>query len=642
MRAVQSGIHIFCLFIVLVCSLFSQLSYSASPVEADEDLNFLSLTPYLEIFRSRDQNLDIHTLADNPLIQFEPISSRQLNLAYSSDKIWLRFRIKNMREHEIPLFIESGFSRLDYVSLHSQNEKGRWLTQRSGDRYPYFQRPFQTQQLLFPVTLPPKSSKTYYLEIQSSSSLHIPLYISGVRSLIESSERRYMADGLFYGICLMAALVGLAALLIFKQAIFLYYFLQVVFITLAIMSLDGSGFALWPDSLDFQEVSVVIFQCLGGIAITLFARAYLHLPRAFPKADLINKGFLIYAALVIAISPFLPYVIISFAINTVESMMIVWIFAQALIRCVQGYKPAYVFITAWTVFFTVILFVVVANLGFTHDYANSIYGLKLAFTLEFIVLLIGLSYRLHLFNKHQNRIRHAAAIARAESKAKSNVLARVSHEIRTPLNGMLGVADLLSESGLNKAQRQHVETIKYSGNALLKILNDILDHSRIGAGKLSLETISYSPKEVSQKVIDVFAPLAQQKDLEFLYFYDDRIPEQLLGDPARVRQVMINLLSNAIKFTQTGTIQLRVKLFQDDILFEIEDTGSGVDQNLEARLFDSYSQGDQTENTENTGSGLGLSISKQLVKLMQGKIGYRALQTGSLFWFSLPVITEEY
>ncbi|KEQ12237.1 hypothetical protein GZ78_27815 [Endozoicomonas numazuensis] len=646
MTAVKPGIvtsFLFCIFL----SLFIEgatANGSIKAVKADRSLEFIDLTPYLELFRTKDKNLDVHTLVDNPLIRFSPVTEKYINLAYSNDRIWLKFNVRNESNKTIDLFVESGFSRLDFVSLHFKNDNDKWQTLSSGDRFPFEQRPLDTQQLLFPITVPAHSLQTYYIDIQSSSSLHIPLYLTSAQTLIEISEQRYWADGLFYGICLMAILVGISATLIFKQRLFLYYFLQVASVTLAIMSLDGSGFSLWPNALEFQEISVVVFQCLAGIFITLFARSYLHLKKAFPKADLVNRLFIGYAIFALISSPWLPYVIASFSIIVVESIMVVWILAQAITRAFQKYKPAYIFIAAWTLFVSAILFVTVANLGISHNYSSSTYGLKIAFAAQCIILLMGMAYRLHLYNKQQERIRQAALVARTEIKAKNELLAKVSHEIRTPLNGIMGVVDLLSETGLNKSQLDHIATIQYSGNALLQILNDILDHSKIRSGKLHIEHMEYSPREVATKVIEIFTPLANQKHLEFIDFFDERVPDKAWGDPSRLRQVLINLISNAIKFTHSGTVQLRVRFNTDinhtqrqTLQFEIEDTGPGIAGEIENKLFESFTQGAPSVSREHGGSGLGLSISRQLIELMGGEIGFKSLKTGSLFWFSLPV-----
>ncbi len=612
-------------------------AFHAKALQVGSETPFTSLNPYLEIYRTPDKKLDIQTLADNPLIEFKKVETDNINLAYSDDRIWLRFTASNLNHSDIELFVESVFTRLDYVNLHYQDQSGHWISQHGGDRLPYSERPLDRQKLLFPIKLPAGTTNTFYIDIHSSSSLHIPLFITSARAMLETSEFRYKLDGLFYGISSMVMLISLFVSLLVRKKLFCYYFISVLAMTLSLMALDGSGYALWPNAIKFQEVSIVIFQCLNCIFTTLFARKYLLLHRAFPKADLINRFFIVYCFVAMIASPFLPYFMASFSIIIAESLAILWICGQAAVRAHQGHKPAYIFLTAWLFLFAIIGFVAAANLGLSHNYINSIYGLKVAFSFQFVIMLAGLGYQIHLFRLKKEAAEMTAIIAKTEITAKNELLAKVSHEIRTPLNGILGIVELLHHSSLNKIQQEQVNTIHYSGKALSQILNDILDHTRLGSGKLTLQSINYSPEQAAEKVVDIFTPLAQQKNLEFFYFFDAKLPESICGDPARLRQILTNLLSNAIKFTSSGTVQMRVKIDPDlsvrSILFEVEDSGPGIDQELTETLFDRFTQGNTMQAS---GSGLGLNIAKQLAELMGGEIGYKNTQRGALFWLALP------
>ncbi|MRI34343.1 hypothetical protein EOPP23_15245 [Endozoicomonas sp. OPT23] len=621
---------------LLLTSVCSQ-ALQSTIIQTSPTMPFTALNPFLEIFRTPDKKLDVQTLADNPLVKFEKVDSSNLNLAYSDDRIWLRFTAHNPDDSDLELFVESAFTRLDYVNLHYLNSNNEWVILSGGDRRPYSERPLDSQRLLFPIKLPANSTNTFYIDIHSTSSLHIPLFITSSQAMLETSEQRYKLDGLFYGISLMVILTSLFVSILVKKKLFYYYFLSVLAMTLSIMALDGSGYAFWPNAIKFQEISIVIFQCLNSIFTTLFARKYLDLKRAFPKADLINRFFIGYCLIALIASPFLPYVIASFSIIIAESLAILWICGQATVRAFQRYKPAYIFLTAWMFSFTIIAFVAAANLGISHNYSNSTYALKIAFAFQFVIMLAGLGYQIHLFRVNKEAAERAAIVARTENNAKNELLAKVSHEIRTPLNGILGIVELLSQSNLNKTQLEQVKTIQFSGKSLLQILNDILDHTRLDSGNLKLHSIDFSPEKTATKVVDIFTPLAQQKNIEFIYFFDPKLPESISGDPARLRQILTNLLSNAIKFTQSGTVQLRVKpdpdLSSRHILFEIEDSGPGISEELRETLFDRFTQG---EHLHATGSGLGLNISRQLAALMNGEIGYKNTQNGTLFWLALP------
>ena len=226
------------------------------------------------------------------------------------------------------------------------------------------------------------------------------------------------------------------------------------------------------------------------------------------------------------------------------------------------------------------------------------------------------------------------------AQARSEFVASVSHELRTPMNGVLGAADLLEATGLNVEQKELLETIRTSGDALLAIINDILDFSKMEAGKMSLEAIELDLRQLVESTADVLAGRALQKQLELIVYIEPGTPTQLIGDPARVRQVILNLLSNAIKFTKSGEIVLRVRCEQANaeaatLRFSVQDTGVGIDPATRERLFNAFSQADDSTARHFGGTGLGLTISRQLVELMGGEIDVDSVPgKGSTFWFT--------
>ncbi len=237
--------------------------------------------------------------------------------------------------------------------------------------------------------------------------------------------------------------------------------------------------------------------------------------------------------------------------------------------------------------------------------------------------------------------------ALSASKIKSEFLANMSHEIRTPMNGVIGFTELLSKTALSREQYDYVNTIRSSATNLLTIINDILDFSKIESGKLNIEDISFEIQDVMDDIISMFTPMAYQKNIELIYHPSLDIPENLLGDPARIRQILINLISNAVKFTQTGQVVIRVLLEQQDdsmvhIKFTVTDTGIGMDEISKQRLFTAFTQADTSISRKFGGTGLGLVISRKLAELMYGEIGFESeLNKGSSFWFNLPLTIPE-
>ncbi len=279
-----------------------------------------------------------------------------------------------------------------------------------------------------------------------------------------------------------------------------------------------------------------------------------------------------------------------------------------------------------------------------HDYQPTIISTNLAPVSNKegdIIGLIGVSQDITKQKLYEVDLEKAKELAEQGMKAKSIFLANMSHEIRTPLNGIIGISQILMQTELTDEQNEYFTTIISSGDSLISLINDILDFSKIEAGKIELDYSNFKIEDILSDVSNILDIKAEEKGLEFSYSIDEKIPDTLVGDFYRIKQIILNLANNAIKFTKNGNVSIKVNLHKylsQSVVLKVlvEDTGIGISEEKIPKLFQSFSQVDASTTKSYGGTGLGLAISKKLSEMMDGNIGVASkINEGSTFWFTI-------
>ncbi|MCB1616374.1 MAG: hypothetical protein KDI30_10205 [Pseudomonadales bacterium] len=486
----------------------------------------------------------------------------------------------------------------------------------SGSLKPSSIRPVNHRLHVFPVTLEPNSKYQFFFKARGrSNSLFINTSIISKNDFV---KKEIVADyGLwfFFGNIALYTLFALAFFFVTKEPSYFIFTLFTASSGLMYFVREGYFkelfFFQWPEMPIYAEM-FFIFTMFGSSL--LFANSFLNLKKHF--------GYLYYLNIFLCIAYVSSYILLLkmnifdtsiLLVVTICSAILMQIFNWLSSICLWKQKivEGRHFFLSWSVYFITIAIVIIVNIGLTNWSISTNGVAQVSHGILFLILFLTLTLHFKRVIREEERLK-------SQNQAKSEFIARMSHEIRTPMNGVLGMSELLNDTPLDEQQQRYNNAIYQSGQSLLSILNDILDFSKMEAGMISIDQQDFSINNLLIELENIYRLQALKKGLGFQLSLDEKIPEKIKGDETRTRQVIVNLLNNAIKFTSEGGIKLQCKLVARHLLFEIIDTGVGIDKNKQVEIFNSFEQGDENTSREYGGTGLGLAISKLLVEKMGG------------------------
>jgi signal transduction histidine kinase len=637
------------------CLLLSLLPLLAGAVEFNEQTRSLPLGREVAVFEDVRGTVSIDDASSPALAQAFHLQEKPvLNAGYSRSVFWLRLDLEYRPQAPTgpqPWLLEIAYPPLDQIELYLPDDHGGFkLAQRTGDSLPFVSREIAQNNYLFKLNLQPNEPQRLYLRVQSQGSVIVPLTLWSPIAYLEELPARIYVLGIIYGVLLVMLLYNLFIFISVRDRSYFYYIVYIGAFGLYQVSVNGAGVEyFWPNNPWWANAATPFLIGLAAVAGCQFARSFLHTAAHSPWIDRLLMLLMACGLLSMLLALFASYAIALRLATVLALLFTLVILAAGVLAWYRGQRVARYFVFAWSAFLLGGMLNTLMVLGFLPNTFWTMYASQIGSALEVGLLSLALADRINVMKEEraellQKNALELAALNRelaASNRLKDEFLATVTHELRTPMNGVIGSLELMQTLALDIELEQYQKTAAASARDMMRMVNDILALTELQAGKLYAQNSMFSLRAWLDSLRVRYASQAADKGLNLRLELDDKLPDTLQGDGAKLSRCVGYLLDNAIKFTTAGSVTLRVKSYPAGkgllgLLIEVQDSGVGFNPAQAAPLYQRFQQLDGSLTREYGGLGVGLAICRQLIELLGGTLSHQS-QPGQGSCFTLTV-----
>lgn len=606
------------------------------------------ISDYLYILEDKEKTM---TIADLLKIKDSEYFIRDKkgnpNFGYTNFAYWTKFEVENQTAFTERI-LEIEYPPLKEIDIYVFKQQELLDELHLGSKYPFNERLYPYPDFTYIFDIETGEALTFYIRFETDGSMQMPIYIWEQSGFMNQKQTTFLLLGMFYGITGVMAIYNLFLYFALRHKSYLYYVLVILMAFMVNISLNGIGFKyLWPEFPWWNMRSIVFFMSIGSVFSLLFANSFLELRKYLPKA---KKTLYVLIALNL-LNATLVFISYKIALNLMLlsiGSMIIFVLLSAYLCWKKGVRQTRFFIVAWFIFLLGVFTSILADAAIIPLTVVTKNIWQVSATLEVILLSFALADRINILRAekeqavieaHDNQLLAVENLKKSD-ELKDEFLAITSHELRTPLYGMIGIAESLKDGVAGKIEidmENQLEMIISSGERLTGLVNDLLDLSKLKHNAMDVQLQSVHLRELVDVIIPFCTPLLKNKDITVINDVPEEFPI-VIADQNRLIQIFYNLIGNSIKFTDTGDI--RITAIQSEMEYEliVKDTGRGMTEEQIETIFEPFRQESNSLTRDIGGTGIGLSIAKQLVELHGGKINAQSkIGVGSVFSFTLPI-----